>query len=199
MTLPNGSYVVRAIRRSSLVASTMDAEPKIGDLLGATATFADSFSWIDDSRCDAWSAKEIRNELEALRDPILSDLAIEKLAPPAHEVFAFSQTYEIYCGDNDLQPAARLVRIDDRVLVTMSPSGSFYLLLEKPLAEDEVRRLQQQLKSMKFYEGEITGQLDEQTRAAVAGYADYRGAEYRFKDAVITENLLDGLNVLAVE
>ena len=52
---------------------------------------------------------------------------------------------------------------------------------------------------MKFYRGEVTGVMDEPTRSAVSHYADYRGAEYIFKDVVMTVNLLDGLGVLEEE
>ena len=57
-------------------------------------------------------------------------------------------------------------------------------------------KLQNQLIDMKFYEGAATGELDEATARAVSSYAEYRGAEYRFYRAAITENLLDGLGVL---
>ena len=49
---------------------------------------------------------------------------------------------------------------------------------------------------MKFYEGKITGELDEATLGSVGFYAEYRGSAYRFFRTAITENLLDGLRVL---
>lgn len=192
---PSGEYVVTAIRRSGMVESTVDAEPEIGSLLGLTATFSDSFHWIDGSSCESWSASDSTNDRVDLYDPNLSDLAIEKLQPPAYEVFSFVRSFDLFC-DGDTDPVANVTNLDGRVLVTVSDSGSFNVILEKPLSESEVRRLQEQLKDMKFYEGDVTGVIDESTRAAISGYADYRGAEYRFKDAVITGNLLDGLNVL---
>ena len=127
---------------------------------------------------------------------MLSDIAVEKLDPPAYHVFAFSETMDIYCSDNDLVPVANLTAIDDRVLVTSSLGGSFHLILAKPLNRDELKRLQAQLKDMKFYAGEITGEMDEATRTAVSLFAEYRGAKYQFKNAVITRNLLDKMNVL---
>ena len=193
--LPSGTYTLIAIRRSSEVESTANAEPNIGDMLGVKAEFSDSFNWIDGTSCVNWHAKPIENDLVDLYAPNLSDLAVEKLDPPAYKVFAFSRTYEVYCSDNDLIPAALLVRVDNRTLVTLSPSGSFYLVLERPLTAAQISRLQEQLADMEFYSGEVSGVLDADTRSAISSYAEYRGAEYRFKDAVITENLLDGMDI----
>ena len=42
---------------------------------------------------------------------------------------------------NDLVPIANVIRVDDRVLATVSASGSFNLLLEKPLSKKQVKKL----------------------------------------------------------
>ena len=86
--------------------------------------------------------------------------------------------------------------VDDRVLVASKSPWRLNVVLEKPLREDQLRKLQVQLRDMKFYSGGITGAMDKPTRAAVSSYADYRGAKYRFANTAITENLLDGLKVL---
>ena len=196
VTAPDGEFVVTAIRRASMVESTQDTEPNIGDTLGASANFSEKLVWIDGTSCVSWSAKKMDNAHVDLHDPMLSDLAIEKLQPPAYEVFTFSESMAIYCGDDDLEPVANITRVDDRILLVASISGSFNVILEKPLTSDQVKKLQTQLTDMKYYDGDINGEIDAATRAAVSAYAEYRGAQYRFKDAVITENLLDGLDVL---
>lgn len=197
--LPAGKYAVQAIRRSGAVQSTPDAEPNVGDLFGNEAVFGETFQWIDGTHCKTWSTKKIPNDLVDLRDPNLSDLTIDKLEPLGRDVTDLAQTFEINCEGDDAGPVTTVMRVDDRIIVTVSASGSFYLILEKPLSEEQVVRLQRQLKVMKFYDGELSGVMDARTRAGVAGYADYRGARYRFKDAVISENLLDGLGVVETE
>ena len=75
-------------------------------------------------------------------------------------------------------------------------NGALNAVLEKPLEPEEVRRLQVILKETGNLEGNVTGVLDQETREAIASWAEFRGAAYRFADPVISENLLAGLNVL---
>lgn len=196
LVLPSGEYIVTAIRRANMVESTADAEPNIANLIGEKAQFDEILYWIDGLSCQGWTGMASRNATLNLHDPLLSDLAIEELEPPAHDVIDFSQTMDLYCDRSNLVPVANLTTIDDRVLVTASPAGTYHLILEKPLSQEEIRRLQVKLKDIKFYDGDASGEMDEATRAAVSAYAESRGAEYRFKDVVITRNLLDGLGVL---
>jgi hypothetical protein len=89
-----------------------------------------------------------------------------------------------------------MVMIDRRVLVVPGGNGSLHMVLEKPLTRLQVADLQRQLRDMKFYEGEITGLMDPETRRHLARYAEYRGAAYAFGAVPITENLLDGMGIL---
>lgn len=193
---PFGEYRIVALRSASDVESTPTADADIDDWIGRTVSFGETLQWINGSSCNNWFARKAEQPLLDLADPNLSDLGIEPLSPPAYHVFASAQAIDLYCNDNGLRPVGSLIWIDDRILVTHSPSGSTNVILEKPLSSRQVGRLQEQLKDMKFYHGEITGELDEATLRSVGFYAEYRGSEFRFFRTAITENLLDGLGVL---
>lgn len=191
-----GDYRVVAIRSASGVESTADTDADLVEWIGNKVSFGDSLQWVDGSSCNNWFARKTEQFPLNLADPNLSDLAIEPLSPPAYHVFAFAEAFDLYCDDSGSRHIGSLIRIDGRVLVTQSASGSTNLILERPLSPEQVGRLQEQLKDMKFYDGEITGELDEATVISVGFYAEYRGSEYRFLRTAITENLLDGLGVL---
>lgn len=193
---PFGEYRIVALRSASDVESTPTADADIDDWIGRTVSFGETLQWINGSSCNNWFARKAEQPLLDLADPNLSDLGIEPLSPPAYHVFASAQAIDLYCNDNGSRPVGSLIWIDDRILVTHSPSGSTNVILEKPLSSRQVGRLQEQLKDMKFYHGEITGELDEATLRSVGFYAEYRGSEFRFFRTAITENLLDGLGVL---
>lgn len=191
-----GEYKVVALRKASSVESTPDADADIVDWIGRTVSFGETLRWVDGSSCDIWSAREAQQFPLDLEDPNLSDLAIEPLSPPAYGVFTFAAAFDLYCDGDESRSIGSFIRIDDRVLVTQSASGSTNVILEKPLLPSQVSQLQTQLKDMKFYHGKITGELDEITLRGAGSYAEYRGSEFRFFRTAITENLLDGLGVL---
>ena len=74
------------------------------------------------------------------------------------------------------------------------------LILERPLPEVRIKAYQMQLKSMKFYEGDLTGKLDEETLRASRTWYEYRAelddTQPTPARPAITENLLDALGVL---
>lgn len=193
---PFGEYRVIALRNASGVESTADTDAHIVEWIGRKVSFGDSLQWIDGSSCDSWFARKAERYPLDLADPNLSDLAIGQLFPPAYHVFAFAKALDLYCDENGSRRVGSLIWVDDRILVTHSASGSTNIILEKPLSPRQVSRLQEQLKDMKFYDGEITGELDQATLTSVGFFAEYRGSEYRFLRTAITENLLDGLGVL---
>lgn len=193
---PYGEYRVIALRKASDVESTSEADADLVDWIGREVSFGDQLQWVDGSSCNSWFVREADQFPLSLEDPNLSDLAIEPLFPPAHHVFAFATALDFYCDDDGLSRIGSLIRVDERVLVASSASGSTNIILEKPLTSAQVSKLQAQLKDMKFYSSEITGELDEATLTSVGFYAEYRGSKFRFFRTAITENLLDGLGVI---
>lgn len=189
---PTGQYVAVALRMASDVAS----EPIGADvhgLLGQVVSFDEPMVWLDGQPFDKSFEVLPIVPVVNLREPNLSDIMI---LPPDIEGIENCWKMAATVIEMEGKGIDMILRVDRRVLVVPVANSSAYLLLEKPLFPDEIERLQAVLKDMKFYDGEITGTMDAATRAGVSGYADYRGAEYRFIDTVITENLLAGLDVL---
>ena len=192
---PQGSYVVVDLRRSSTVSGRVE-DPTAANLLGQNVVFGDQLEWIDGQSCDAWDVVGVDEPAIDISDPILSDLTISPLDSPTSNGDARQNvSIQIMCDASEI---GLVFMLDSRVLVISSSSGLTYAILEKPLRQDQVTKLQLQLIDMKFYEGEATGELDGPTQAAVSAYAEYRGAKYRFHRAAITENLLDGLGIITI-
>ena len=192
----SGEYVAVSLRRSGNVASPAFIDNEATNLIGKKVFFGNELRWLEKGNCKTWKTVEGGNDAGFyLSDPILSDVT---LAPLEGETSQGDQrilkTVDLYCGDEMLE---RLFVIDKRVFIISSRSGATNIIFEKPLSEAESEKFQLQLKDMKFYSGDITREMDAKSRTAIAFYAEYRGAEYRFADPVITENLLDGLSVLS--
>ena len=189
-------YEVVALRRASDVAGGPEDASAQG-FLGRTLTIGPTLTWLDGRDCGDWSLRDADGPVVFLGDPLLSDTQV---GPPNgdppwpdHRVNA---SLEVLCEDEVL---GALLRVDNRVLVMPSASGLTNMVLERALDKGQVRTLQSQLKSMKFYDGEASGRLDRETRRAAAFYAQYLGADYAFEGAAITENLLEGLRILTEE
>ena len=194
---PFGEYQVIALRNASDVATT--ADPGAGaEWLEQRASFAEGqLTWLGGQTCELWSVREAEIPVITLEDPNLSDLAIPPVDSEASSGDKrVNMPVDLICQDDGEQILGSFVIIDARVLVTSTSNSTVNLILEQPLTEEQVRKFQAQLKDMKFYEGEITGELDEATLRSVGSYAEYRGSAYRFFRTAITENLLDGLRVL---
>jgi hypothetical protein len=188
----SGKYRMAAHRRASNVAAPLDAwswKAEPGDV-----EFGAELRWPDGRVCEDWQAVALAEMPLDLSDPILSDVTLgPHPGPRSTGDHRLNQAFEIRCGGERHLP---VVAVDDRVLIMPSPDGASYAILERPLETEQIRRLQQQLRDMKFYHGEPTGALDDATWQGIAAYAEYRGARYRFSPPIITENLLDGLGVL---
>jgi hypothetical protein len=157
-------------------------------------TFGPELLYGEGRTCGGWEAVALEVPPVDIADPMLSDLALGPHPGPASTGdHRLNQGLAVLCDGSEV---ALLLAVDRRVIVVPSPDGAVYAILEKPLSTDEVRRLQQQLRTMKFHLDEPTGELNEASRKAISAYALYRGAAYRFLPAAITENLLDGLGVL---
>ena len=189
----DGTFVVVDLRRSSMVEGGPD-DISAADWIGREVVFDNSLLWIDGKSCEDWSIEKVDRPIDELSDPNLSDLEITPVDSSSSSGDARRTVlWRALCGDELL---GHVIEIDNRVLVINSPSGLTNAILERPLSQDEITALQLQLIDMKFYEGDANGTIDEATSRAISAYAEYRGAEYRFYRAAITENLLDGLGVL---
>ena len=163
---------------------------KLGDRL----TVGKSVSWSTGPRCKKAQFKRLEKQPLIEDDPNLSDLAIKPIdAPHSSGERRLNQVFRLTCASGK-QHTFRM--LDRRVLVFRSASGLTHMIYAKPLTEAQILQLQKQLKSMKFLSDEPAKAWTENSRRALAAFAEYRGAKYRFLNPVITENLLDGLSVL---
>lgn len=197
ISAPFGEYQVVALRNAGDVSTV--AEPGAGaEWLDQRVSFGEGqLTWLGGQTCELWSVREADFPAITLEDPVLSDLTI----PPVDSTTSsgdkrVNMPVDLICQDDGERILGSFVIVDARVLVASAPPWTVNLILERPLTEKQVEKFQAQLKDMKFYDGEITGALDEATLRGIGFYADYRGSEYRFLRTAITENLLDGLGVL---
>ncbi|MBL4874362.1 MAG: hypothetical protein JKY41_13505 [Rhodobacteraceae bacterium] len=192
---PTGQFVARTLRMASDVES-----PPMGSelqaLIGQVVSFDEPMVWLDGQAFDASFQIETLVAIVNLQDPILSDIMVR---PPdiagVKNCWRMAATMIEYQGNM----VDVFMRVDRRVLVLPIENGAAYLMLEKPLYPDEISRLQEVLIDKGFYDGDINGSLDAETNASVSAFVESRGANYRFTNAMITENLLAGLNVLRPE
>ncbi len=197
ISAPSGEYRVVALRNASHVATT--ADPGAGaEWLDQRVLFGEGqLTWLGGQSCKQWSVHKIDFPVVMLEDPNLSDLAIPQVdSETSSGDKRVNMPVDLICQDDGEQFLGGFIIIDARVLVASVPPWTVNLILEQPLSEEQVKKFQAQLKDMKFYEGEITGELDEATLRGVSSYAEYRGSAYMFFRTAITENLLDGLGVL---
>ena len=191
---PVGDFVAIALRSASSVASPLSAVPAHEvAYLGRRLSFGDGLIWFDGSECENLRLVAMEYDALDLDDPLLSDVRIGANDGVSVGDRRLDRSMEIWCGDDRRMD---LVMIDRRVLVATAANSSMHLILEKPLTRVQVARLQTQLKDMKFYHGEITGEMDAEMRRHLGPYSEYRGALYRFANPAITENFLDGLGIL---
>lgn len=190
-----GEYVIVDARRASDVAAPL--QPLSDDPIGDSVTFHKDGIDIAGISCDVWRI-ERRNEatLPFAQDPVLSDLILEPVDSDKSRGDQRENTaFDILC---EQEVVGQIHKVDDRVLVMPWQNSSINLILERPLSEVQVKAYQAQLKSMKFYDGDVTGEMDAATLAASRAWYSYRADQslpIPLRPA-ITENLLDGLNVL---
>ena len=191
---PDGDFTIITARRAGDVAGG-PIEPAAAGRIGKTVSFGQRLTWWDGTSCAKWSAAARDDRVLPLDDPNLSDTQVPPVdGPVSAGDRRLNAGWTIRC---DGKPLGVLLQVDRRVLVIPSPSGITNLVLEKPLPPDEIRAFQKHLKGMKFYAGEPAAGWDDKSLGAVASYAEYRGAKARFARTAITENLLDGLQILA--
>ncbi len=192
----SGEYVIVDARRASNVSTP--SSPGLEIPIGNSVTFTQNGLEMEGAACDDWVIIPARVPVVYVdTDPNLIDL---KLAPAGSPNSSGDQQqhagFTVLC---ERQRVMQLHRVDDRVLIMPWANSSFNLILERPLSSIQIKAYQAHLKSMKFYDGELTGELDEATLRASRNWYVYR-AKLDDTQAIparpaITENLLDALNV----
>ena len=197
-TPPIGHYIVVAVRNASDVAAPLSSPDKADSAIGETISLLSNGLAMSGLGCDSWEISEQEHDVATVSDPMLADI---NMAPADSPLSAGDQrimkSYDYQCEG---EPFLNVLHVDDRVIVIPWGNSSKYLVAEKPLSAEQIAQLQKQLKSMKFYTGDITGVIDEPTRLAIKFWAEYRSDDdYSFYRPAITENLLDTLGVLDME
>lgn len=195
----SGAYELVAIRKSNLVMAAPDDPALAGITPGVRVEFDTTLSWLAGETCTEWALVRAESPTIAIESEILSDTQVtaERLNADLvdHRV---NEHWVLYCG---VSVRAPLLVVDDRVVITTSPSQQSYLVLEKLADPELVGAVQRALKSMKFLDAEPSGVMDPTTRRALAVFAGYLGAAYEFNASPLTENLLVamGLGTLVEE
>jgi len=191
-----GEYKLVDFRHASDVTGGPIDENTV-NLLGAFASFGEVLLWPGEDACNGWTKEKIEEDIVNINDPMLSDTQ----TPPVEGANSagdkrVNQSFKLHCEDGRV---IALHKVDDRILVAPTISGTEYMIFERGLTGAQTKQLQHQLHDMKFFSGIPTEYWDQKSFAALSSYAEYRGAKYRFLRAVITENLLDGLDVIDIE
>lgn len=192
----SGEYIIVDARRASDVATTaLDFKPPIGERIRFTYDGIE----LTDVECDEWKVISLDAPVIFIdSDPNLTDL---NLGPTDSPITSGDQREKgAYVASCEGEDVFRFQKVDDRVLIVSSGNSAVNLILERPLTNLQIKAYQSQLKSMKFYDGELTGELDEATlRASRNWYIDRAGLDEVTPipaRPAITENLLDSLGVL---
>lgn len=192
-----GEYVIVDARMASDVASPLlsDFEAPIGESI----TFTQYGIEMDGANCDEWRVNPLGEAILPIHgDPNLVDLVLGPTDSPITSGDQQEHTgFVALCEEEEV---FRIHKVDDRVLVMPTANSAVNLILERPLNELQIKAYQAQLKSMKFYDGDLTGTMDEATLRSSRYWFEYRA---RLDDTqpiperpAITENLLDALFVL---
>ncbi len=187
---PVGKFVVVDVRQASDVVSRPAEFNKL-ELLGESIEFTSNSVQIDDIDCNSW---EIIPSIPPvnMEDPLLSDIGI---GLTDYERGKLSSLEYICEGE----PFIRILQIDERVLILPWNNSSQNLILERPISTEMVTQLQENLRSLKFYDGRVTGKFDADTVSALAGWVEYSTemeTPYRFARPAVTTSLLRELNVV---
>lgn len=192
-----GVYEIVTVRNASDVAATASPMSESDSPIGENISFSANQLSMSGLACDSWEISEKTDSIVNLSDPNLADINVAPTDSPIS--IGDQRIMEAYNYSCEGESFLNILQVDERVIVIPWANSSKYLIAETPLTTEQISQLQKQLKSMKFYEGEISGVLDTSTLSAVSAWAEYRGNNtdgYRFSRAAITENLLDALQVL---
>ena len=193
-----GQYVVVSVRQNSFVASPAGAS--IGDAdspIGRLIRFETDGMLLDGIDCDDWQIETTPAPIDFSQDTMLSDLRLPPTSSPISDGDKrLSKFYRISCEG---EAFTTVYQADNRVLALSWANSARYLILERPLSAVQIEKLQEALKSMKFYSGAVNGQFSDATERSVRAWYLYRLADPNAaipQRPAITENLLDTLKVL---
>jgi hypothetical protein len=193
---PHGDFAVVDIRRAANVAGGPD-DPALNTKIGDTVSFGEQLSWLGGASCEDWSVDLDEEITFILQDNLLSDTQIPPVdGPSTRGDKRVNEGLWLMCAG---RPIGEIVRVDDRVVIAETASSMSYVILERPLAPNDILAFQKQLVDMKFLDEVPRDTWTQQSLHAVSSYAQYRGADYRFARAAISENLLDGLRLPMTE
>jgi hypothetical protein len=195
-----GHFNIVTARYASDVATTLPGFGEQDSPIGQTITFHTNGLTMEGLACEQWQIIKSDTPSINLNDPILADLTINPtdshLSSGEHRLL---KNYSYLCeGEAFIQA----FQIDAHVIVIPWANSSQYLIAETPLTLEQMKQFQKQLKSMKFYSGDINGQLDDATLDAINLWVSYRlkdNIDFKFLRPIITENLLDSLGVLNIK
>jgi hypothetical protein len=189
----SGQYEVVAIRKASLVHAgphDISLEPVIP---GSRVRFGESLEWLWDKSCTSWSLQSAGGPVLPVDDDMLSDTQVTAARlneeVPDHRL---NEHLVLRCGPSS---TGHILRVDDRVFITPSPSGQSYLVMEKIPSEEEIMAVQSALSHMNFYDGNASGAMDKSTRRALALLAGSLGADYDFSSSALSNNLLEAMGL----
>ena len=189
---PHGDFAVVDIRRAASVAGGPD-DPALNTKIGDTVSFGEQLLWLGGATCDDWSVDLDEEITFILHESLLSDTQIPPVdGPSTRGDKRVNEGLWLMCAG---RPLGEIIRVDDRVVIAETASSMSYVILEQPLAPSDILAFQKQLAGMKFLDETPQDKWTMQSLQAVSSYAQYRGADYRFERAVISENLLDGLRL----
>lgn len=187
---PRGVFEVVAVRRASDTASTLatQEDDALRRMIGQKIEPGKAGNWLDGAFCsgqtraaaEPWTNRE---------DPNLSDLQVQ----PVRGDRRLNASIVIDCGGRAISSIHQVLQVDRRVLVTRTPNGAAYLVLEAPLDVRTARAVERGLMRAGFDPGQADGVIDAATRRAVGRYAQSRGADFAFDQGVLTENLVAAL------
>ena len=194
-----GRYEIVGARMASRVASIAPPPLSAEDSpIGQIVVFDPRGVQIESMGCDCWRAEMVTVPMDMPTDPMLRDLLLPALddAEISSGDARLNRAYSLSCEGEHFTLA---YQTGPRAMALTWDNSSSYLVLEKPLSTTHVEAFQRELKSMKFYDGEITGVLDEATLQGARAYYGYRLRDDQAAipgRIAITANLLDGLGVL---
>ena len=93
------------------------------------------------------------------------------------------------CGSK----GADILLVDDMVIVAPSPSGRSYVILERRMPTSSAKRIELEMKHMKFMSGKVTGRLGRNAREGAGYFASFLGAKRTFKASALTENMVEAM------
>ncbi len=194
-----GTYIIIDSRRASDVAAPLTEISEADNPIGKSVRFTRHGIEMEGISCTSWKIRLSDNAVLFVKtDPNLIDLNLR----PADSLNSVGDRrahagYEITCEGEHF---ATIHKVDDRVLIMPWANSAINLILEKPLSSLQIKAYQAQLKSMNFYDGPLSGELDAATLRGSRLWYEYRANPDETEPIparpAITENLLDGLSIL---